>query len=65
MSNNVNIYYDGDSFCQATAIFTDPNLTTYAPSLWYAFGGQKTKKHYHTVKALKDGHHFTLISLNT
>jgi|TARA_R110000787_G_scaffold229643_1_gene337199 hypothetical protein len=41
MSNNVNIYYDGDSFCQATAIFTDPNLTTYAPSLWYAFGGQK------------------------
>ena len=41
MSNNVNIYYDGDSFCQATAIFTDPNLTAYAPSLWYAFGGQK------------------------
>ena len=34
MSNNVNIYYDGDSFCQATAIFTDPNLTAYAPSLW-------------------------------
>lgn len=36
---NVDIYWDGYSFCSATAIFTDPDLTTYAPTTWYATGG--------------------------
>jgi len=41
MATNVDIYWDGDFFCTATAMFTDANLTTYAPTKWYAFQGYK------------------------
>jgi len=41
MATNVDVYWDGDYFCSATAIFTNPDLTTYAASKWYAFGGNR------------------------
>lgn len=41
MATNVDLYWDGNYFCSATAMFTDPDLTTYAPTKWYAFQGYK------------------------
>lgn len=41
MATNINIYWDSSYFCSASALFTDPNLTIYAPTKWYAFQGTK------------------------
>ncbi len=39
MAPAINIYFDGNTFCQATAIFTDNRLTAYADTGYYAFNG--------------------------
>jgi|TARA_R110000787_G_scaffold4016_5_gene15672 hypothetical protein len=35
----INRYFDGNTFCQATGIFTDDKLSVFAPTGYYAFDG--------------------------
>lgn len=37
--NTTNVYWSGNSFNTAVALFTDANLTTPAPDGWYSVGG--------------------------
>jgi len=41
MPTTLNIFFDGTFFCSATAIFLDADLTVFAESDFYAFGGFK------------------------
>tara|TARA_R110002012_G_scaffold16404_4_gene63432 strand:- start:31906 stop:32076 length:171 start_codon:yes stop_codon:yes gene_type:complete len=35
----INRYFDGNTFCQATGIFTDNKLSVFAPTGYYSFDG--------------------------
>jgi|TARA_R100000231_G_scaffold135378_1_gene109751 hypothetical protein len=39
MAVAINRYFDGNTFCQATGIFTDNRMTSLAPTGYYAFDG--------------------------
>jgi|TARA_R110002124_G_scaffold49235_2_gene144625 hypothetical protein len=41
MPTTLNIFFDGTFFCSATAIFLNADLTVFAESDFYAFGGFK------------------------